>query len=81
MIDVVKLLECFDTMISVGHSIMVIEHNLQFIQNADWVIDLGPGSADEGGGVVAVGTPRQISQCGESVTGKYLKQAFVEAGI
>jgi len=77
--DVVKLLSCFDALLNVGHSLIVVEHNLQLIQSADWIIDLGPGAAEEGGNVVAVGTPQEVAQCGESVTGKYLKAAFKTA--
>jgi excinuclease ABC subunit A len=71
--DVVQLLDCFDALIDTGHSLIVVEHNLQMIRAADYVIDLGPGAAEEGGNVVAEGTPEQIALCPKSITGKYLR--------
>lgn len=73
MSDVTRLIDCFDALLSVGHSLIVVEHNMQLIKNADWVIDLGPGAADEGGEVVVAGTPEQVADCEESITGQYLK--------
>ncbi len=73
MRDVVRLVDCFDALISVGHSFIVIEHNLQLIKHADWIIDLGPGAADRGGQIVVQGTPEQVVECEHSVTGRYLK--------
>ncbi|MDR1494075.1 MAG: excinuclease ABC subunit UvrA [Planctomycetaceae bacterium] len=70
--DVVQLLDCFDALIDTGHSLIVVEHNLQMIRAADYVIDLGPGAAEAGGCIVAEGTPEQIAKCRESATGKYL---------
>ena len=55
--DVVQLLDCFDALLAVGHSLLVVEHNLQIMKAADYIIDLGPGAADEGGQIVAKGTP------------------------
>ena len=72
--DVVQLLDCFDALISVGHSLIVVEHNLDIIQSADYIIDLGPGAADEGGRLVASGTPEQVAAVAESVTGQFLKE-------
>lgn len=72
MADVTKLLDCFDTLLAVGHSLIVIEHHIRLIRNADWVIDLGPGAAEEGGNVVAVGTPEQIAADPNSITGQWL---------
>ncbi len=74
--DVVRLLDCFDTLLSVGHSLIVVEHNLQMMKAADYIIDLGPGAARQGGTVVASGTPEEVAQCAESVTGTFLSQAF-----
>ena len=71
--DVVQLLDCFDALIDTGHSLIVVEHNLQMIRAADYVIDLGPGAAELGGNIVAEGTPEEIAKNKESVTGKYLK--------
>lgn len=72
--DVVKLLDCFDTLLSVGHSLVVVEHNLQLMRAADWLIDLGPGAAEAGGEIVVQGTPETVAQCERSVTGRYLRQ-------
>ncbi|MBN2216357.1 MAG: excinuclease ABC subunit UvrA, partial [Pirellulales bacterium] len=60
--DVVQLLDCFDALLAVGHSLIVVEHNLQMMKMADYIIDLGPGAADEGGRVVAKGTPEMIAR-------------------
>ncbi|MCL4148481.1 UNVERIFIED_CONTAM: hypothetical protein GTU68_037375 [Idotea baltica] len=72
MADVTKLLDCFDTLLTVGHSLIVIEHHLRVIQCADWVIDMGPGAADDGGQVVAEGTPEDVAQNKSSVTAKFM---------
>jgi excinuclease ABC subunit A len=72
--DVAKLLKSFEALIKKGHSILVIEHNLDVIKCADWVIDLGPESGDEGGYVVFEGTPEELVKCKKSITGKYLKE-------
>ncbi len=71
--DVAQLLDCFDALLSAGHSLIVVEHNLQLIKAADYVIDLGPGAGDDGGRVVATGTPEAIAACEASVTGKHLR--------
>ena len=70
--DVVQLLDCFDALLAVGHSLIVVEHNLQLIKAADYIIDLGPGAADEGGRLVAKGTPEMVVNNPQSVTGKFL---------
>jgi excinuclease ABC subunit A len=74
--DIVQLVDCFDALIEVGHSLIVVEHNLQLMKAADWIIDLGPGAADDGGRVVATGTPEEIAKSKESVTGRILKEAM-----
>ncbi len=74
--DIVQLLDCFDTLLSVGHSLIVVEHNLQMIQAADYLIDLGPGAADEGGRLVAKGTPETVARNGDSFTGAFLSELF-----
>lgn len=71
--DVSKLLKSFEALIKKGHSILVIEHNLEIIKCADWIIDLGPEGGEEGGTIVFEGTPEQIVNCKNSYTGKYLK--------
>ena len=74
--DVVQLVDCFDALIDVGHSLIVVEHNLQLMKAADWIIDLGPGAADDGGRVVVTGTPEEVADCSESITGRILKREF-----
>jgi excinuclease ABC subunit A len=74
--DIVVLLDCFEALLSVGHSLIVVEHNLQLIRAADYVIDLGPGAADEGGQIVAQGTPEELAQCSASHTGRFLAESF-----
>jgi excinuclease ABC subunit A len=69
--DVVQLLDCFDALLSVGHSLVVVEHNLQLMKAADYIIDLGPGAADEGGRLVAKGTPEMVARS-PGVTAQYL---------
>jgi excinuclease ABC subunit A len=59
-----------------GNSVVVIEHQLDIIKNADWVIDLGPGAGHRGGYIVATGTPEQVAQVTESATGEYLKKVL-----
>jgi excinuclease ABC subunit A len=71
--DIRKLLKVLDDLVEEGHTVLVIEHNLDVIKNADWVIDLGPGGGPEGGRVVVEGTPELVAACPESVTGRYLK--------
>ncbi len=70
--DVLKLLDCFDSLISMGHSLVVVDHNRLLLNSADHIIDLGPGAADEGGNVIAEGTPEEIAKNRQSVTGKYI---------
>jgi len=71
--DIAKLLRCFTALVEEGHSVVVIEHSMEVVKCADFVIDLGPGAGEEGGMVVATGTPEEIAQDPRSVTGKYLK--------
>src|SRR5438128_4603674 len=66
-------MQLFHRLVDCGHSIVVIEHNLEVIKCADWIIDLGPEAGDAGGDVVAVGTPEQIAKIEESHTGKFLR--------
>jgi excinuclease ABC subunit A len=70
--DIKKLLASFDALIEKGHSIIVIEHNLDLIKCADWIIDLGPEGGENGGQLLATGTPEEIIKNKNSVTGKYL---------
>jgi excinuclease ABC subunit A len=75
--DVRVLLEVFRRLVDAGHSVIVVEHNVELIQAADWIIDLGPEAGDEGGRIVAEGTPERIAGCAASHTGK----ALLEAGV
>jgi excinuclease ABC subunit A len=75
--DVVQLIDCFDALLAVGHSLIVVEHNLQLIRAADYLIDLGPGAADAGGSVVAQGLPETVARTSESVTGRFLESLLV----
>jgi excinuclease ABC subunit A len=74
--DIVQLLDCFEALLAVGHSLIVVEHNLQMMKAADYIVDLGPGAADEGGQVVAKGTPEMIANSPHSVTGRYLAEVL-----
>jgi excinuclease ABC subunit A len=71
--DIAKLLDAFERLLRSGASILIIEHNVEVIRRADWVIDLGPEGGDRGGRIVAEGTPEQIAEVAESYTGRYLK--------
>ncbi|MEM9351837.1 MAG: excinuclease ABC subunit UvrA [Planctomycetota bacterium] len=70
--DVLQLLDCFESLLELGHSIVTVDHNPLVMKAADYLIDLGPGAAEEGGQVVAVGTPEQIAADPDSVTGRVL---------
>lgn len=72
--DIKKLLDSFESLIQRGHSIIVIEHNMEVIKYADHIIDLGPEGGHRGGRIVAEGTPEQIAACGKGYTGHYLKE-------
>lgn len=72
-LDIKRLLSAFDALIERGHSIIVIEHNLDVINYADYVIDLGPDGGDKGGSLVVAGTPEEVVNCEASLTGQYLK--------
>ena len=74
--DVRKLLSCFQSLVDDGHTVLVIEHNLDVIKYADYVIDLGPEQGDLGGEVLVAGTPEQVARCPRSHTGRYLRQAL-----
>ncbi len=74
--DVARLLGLFDRLITAGHSVLIVEHNLDLIKSADWVIDLGPEGGDQGGRLVASGTPEAVAACDESRTGLELRRAL-----
>ncbi|MDQ6991068.1 MAG: excinuclease ABC subunit UvrA [Mariprofundaceae bacterium] len=72
--DVAKLLEVLHALVDRGNTVLVIEHNLDVIKTADWIVDMGPEGGDRGGHVVSSGTPEKVAQCEQSWTGKYLKK-------
>ncbi len=74
--DVVRLLDCFDRLLATGHSLIVVEHHLEVIKCADYVIDLGPGAGASGGRIVGAGTPEEIAQVPESFTGQWLDKVL-----
>jgi excinuclease ABC subunit A len=76
--DVAQLLDCFDALLAVGHSLIVVEHNLQMMRAADYIIDLGPGAADEGGQIVAKGTPEMVARANGSATAGFLAKVLTE---
>ena len=71
--DIQRLLDIFTLLVEAGNSVVVVEHNLEVVKTADWVIDLGPEGGEAGGTVVACGTPEDISRVGQSYTGRFLK--------
>lgn len=75
--DIKKLLEAFDALISRGHTIVIIEHNMDVIKCADYVIDLGPEGGNAGGNLVVAGTPEEVAQCEASYTGQFLKEKML----
>jgi excinuclease ABC subunit A len=70
--DIVQLLDCFDALLAAGNSLIIVEHNLHLMAAADYIIDLGPGPAEQGGYVVAAGTPAVVASCAASVTAQHL---------
>jgi excinuclease ABC subunit A len=72
--DIRQLLEVLHRLADAGNTVVVIEHNLEVIKTADWIIDLGPEGGDEGGYVVAGGTPEEVAQVERSFTGQYLRR-------
>jgi excinuclease ABC subunit A len=78
--DIRVLLKAFQRLVDAGHSVLVIEHNLDVIKCADWIIDLGPDAGDQGGQVVAVGTPEEIARADRSHTGRALADILAPVG-
>ena len=72
--DINRLLRAFNALIANGHTIVIVEHNMEVIKCADWVIDLGPDAGDKGGNIVFEGTPQELEQCEQSYTGRFLKE-------
>ena len=77
MLDVRKLVGVIQDLVNYGHTVLVIEHNLELIAAADWVIDLGPEGGNEGGEIIAQGPPKKIAKVKRSHTGRYLKLYFL----
>ena len=78
--DVKKLLEVLQELVESGNTVVVIEHNLDVIKTADWIVDLGPEGGDGGGRIVATGTPEDVAEVEASYTGQYLRPMLVKAG-
>jgi excinuclease ABC subunit A len=78
--DVRKLLDVLQALVDQGNTIVVIEHNLEVIKTADWIIDLGPEGGDGGGRIVAEGTPEQVAEIATSYTGQYLRSYLSRTG-
>ena len=70
------LLDVLNKLVDKGNTVVVVEHNLDVIKTADWIIDLGPGGGDEGGKIIVEGTPERIIQNKKSLTGEFLKKEF-----
>ena len=78
--DVAKLLEVLFKLRASGNTLLVIEHNLDVIKSADWLIDMGPEGGDQGGKIIATGTPEQVARNAQSHTGRFLAKAFQANG-
>jgi len=76
--DIEKLLEVLQRLVDSGNTVLVIEHNLDVIKQADWIVDLGPEGGDEGGEVIAVGTPEAVAEIEGSYTGLFLRGVLAE---
>jgi excinuclease ABC subunit A len=81
MADVQVLLRTFHRLVHTGHSLLVIEHNLDFISQADWIIDLGPEGGDAGGYLVVAGPPDKVAACEQSYTGQFLRRRMAERAV
>ena len=73
--DVQSLLALLQRLVEKGNTVVIIEHRLELIAAADWIIDLGPGSGEQGGQILFEGTPQQLLKCPDSATAKYLKRS------
>jgi excinuclease ABC subunit A len=74
--DLAKLIKCLRTLVEMGHTVLVVEHNMDFVKSCDYVIDLGPGGGDDGGRIVGRGTPEELSRNKKSITSTYLARAL-----
>ena len=78
--DIDRLLQVLDRLADTGNTVLVIEHNLDVIKHADWIVDLGPDGGEKGGRIIAEGTPEQVAEVPESYTGQYLKPLLADRG-
>jgi excinuclease ABC subunit A len=76
--DIEKLLEVLQRLVDAGNTVLVIEHNLDVIKQADWIVDLGPEGGEAGGEVIATGTPEEVAAVEESHTGQFLREVLAE---
>ena len=76
--DINKLLSAFTALIEKGNSILIVEHNLEVIKSADWIIDLGPEGGEKGGSIVFEGLPEDLIRCESSYTGRYLRNKIAQ---
>ena len=79
--DIQRLLDSLSYLVDAGNTVLVIEHHLDVIKTADWLIDLGPEGGKHGGEIVAQGTPEEIARCSQSYTGRYLCSVLRESGL
>jgi excinuclease ABC subunit A len=77
--DVKKLLGVLDRLVNAGNTVVVVEHHLDVIKTADWIIDLGPEGGDAGGAIVAAGTPEEVAEVTSSHTGRFLREVLAAA--
>jgi excinuclease ABC subunit A len=77
--DIEKLLEVLQRLVDAGNTVLVIEHNLDVIKQADWIVDLGPEGGEAGGEVIAAGTPEEVAEVEESYTGQFLRELLPSA--
>lgn len=76
--DIATLLKSLERLVNRGHTVVIIEHNMDMIKSADWVIDIGPEGGEEGGNLVVAGTPEEVAACAESFTGQFLKSKLIK---
>ena len=76
--DIEKLLDVLQRLVDSGNTVLVIEHNLDVIKQADWIVDLGPEGGEEGGELLAAGTPEQVAQVESSYTGRFLRSVLAQ---
>jgi excinuclease ABC subunit A len=79
--DIQRLLDVLDRLVEAGNTVLVIEHNLDVVRNADWIIDLGPEGGDRGGEIVAEGPPTEVAKSKRSYTGQVLREAFERTAV